>query len=188
MAERAKGLVIADDCLAEVANKPLLIYGLDAMRSAGIREVAIVPDRRTVDAIRGVVDGLGGDMRVRFAESLAAAGPLLGDSPCVAQVRDGLVRGHLRPLVEELVRDDLDPLVLLAPDGETLTSLDDQRLLRLAGGETSDCLAGLHVLGPRLVREAARGGSLAQLLDRVVPGGGRARTRCFEGVWKQVER
>jgi glucose-1-phosphate thymidylyltransferase len=197
-AMRAKGLFIADDGLAPVANKPLVLYGLDAMRSAGIREVGIAADAPVAESIRELIgQELGGGMRVRYlpsrpgaepGECLAAAAPFLGDSPCVAQLRDGLVRGDVRPLVEELVRDDLDALLLLDPAGETLTSLDDQRLLRLAGGDSSDCLAGVHVLGPRLVQEAARGGCLAEQLDRVVAAGGRARTRCFEGAWKQVAR
>ena len=109
-AERAKGLVIADDGLAPVANKPLVLYALDAMRSAGIREVGIASDPRVAETIRALIgDELGGGMRVRYVpsrpgaepgECLAAAAPFLNGSPCVAQLRDGLVRGDVRPLVE----------------------------------------------------------------------------------------
>ena len=198
MAERAKGLVIADRQLAPVANKPLVLYGLDAMRAAGIREVGIVADEHAGEAIRALVgEELGAGMRIRYlprrpeddpAESLAAAAPFLGDSPCVAQLTDGLVRGDLRPLVDELVGDDLDALLLLDVSGEALTNLDDHRLLRLAGDTASGPLAGIHVLGPRLVREAANGGCLDQLVDRLLTAGGRARTRPFEGTWKYVGR
>lgn len=198
MAERAKGLVIADRQLAPVANKPLVLYGLDAMRAAGIREVGIVADEHAGEAIRALVgEELGAGVRIRYlprrpeddpAECLAAAAPFLGDSPCVAQFTDGLVRGDLRPLVDELVGDDLDALLLLDVSGEALTNLDDHRLLRLAGDTASGPLAGIHVLGPRLVREAANGGCLDQLVDRLLTAGGRARTRPFEGTWKYVGR
>ena len=196
MAERAKGLVIADRQLAPVANKPLVLYGLDAMRAAGIREVGIVADEHAGEAIRALVgEELGAGVRIRYlprrpeddpAECLAAAAPFLGDSPCVAQFTDGLVRGDLRPLVDEIVGDDLDALLLLDVSGEALTNLDDHRLLRLAGDTASGPLAGIHVLGPRLVREAANGGCLDELVDRLLTAGGRARTGPFEGTWKQV--
>jgi glucose-1-phosphate thymidylyltransferase len=196
MAERAKGLVIADRQLAPVANKPLVLYGLDAMRAAGIREVGIVADEHVGEAIRALVgEKLGAGVRIRYlprrpeadpAECLAAAAPFLGDSPCVAQFRDGLVRGDLRPLVDDLVGDDLDALLLLDGSGEALTNLDDHRLLRLVGDVASGPLAGIHVLGPRLVREAANGGCLDELVDRLLTAGGRARTGPFEGTWKQV--
>lgn len=195
-AERAKGLVIANDGLTPVANKPLLLYGLDAMRSAGIREVGVIADEPVACAMRELVgDEVGGGMRVRYlprhpdataGECLAEAAPFLGDSACVVQLRDGLVRGDVRPLVDELLRDDLDALLLLDPSEKAVASLDDQRLLRLAGGEGA--LAGVHVLGPRLIAEATGGGCLAELLDRVVAAGGRARARTFGGAWKQVAR
>ncbi|HEY1358493.1 MAG TPA: hypothetical protein VGF21_09320 [Thermoleophilaceae bacterium] len=192
MTAPAKGLVIAEDGLAPVANRPLVLYGLDALRRAGIREVAVLADEPALGAVRDLagqnVRCLPASRGADAGECLAAAADFLGDSPCVAQLRDGLFRGEVGPLVDELVRDDLDALLLLDPAGETLTSIDDQRLLRLAGGDTSDCLAGLHVLGPRVVREAGRGGGLAELLGRVVEAGGRARTRCLEGAWKRVER
>jgi glucose-1-phosphate thymidylyltransferase len=184
--------------LAAVANRPLVLYGLDAMRSAGVREVGILADVDAGSELRSLVgEELGGGMRVRYfprprgapaGECLATAAPFLNDSPCVVQLRDGLMRGDVRPLVDELVRDDLDALLLLDPSGEPVTTLADRKLLRLAGGDGSGRLAGLHVLGPRLIHEASAGGSLAELLDRVLAAGGSARTRTFEGAWKQVER
>src|SRR4051812_30001331 len=96
-AMRAKGLVVADDGLAPVANKALMLYGLDAMRSAGIREVGIAADTPVAASIRELIgDEPAGGMRVRYlpsrpgadpGECLAAAAPFLSDSPCVAQLR-----------------------------------------------------------------------------------------------------
>src|SRR4051812_9788895 len=110
MSTRPKGLLLANGQLAPVANKPLVLYGLDAMRSAGVREVGILADPGASDAIRSLVgEELGRGMRVRYlsrpagaeaGEWLAAAAPFLSDSPCVVQLRDGLMRGDVRPLVD----------------------------------------------------------------------------------------
>jgi glucose-1-phosphate thymidylyltransferase len=197
-AERAKGLLLADHGLVPVANRPLLLYGLDAMRAAGIREVGILAEGAVGEAIRGLIGKeRGAGVRVRYlpgrpgadaGECLAAAAPFLGGSPCVAQLESGLVRGEVQPLVDELVRDGLDALLLVDPSRRTVTSLGQRRLLRLVDGDPSAPLAGFHVLGPRLVREAAGGGSLAEIVERLLAGGGCARTRPSDGAWKQVAR
>jgi glucose-1-phosphate thymidylyltransferase len=44
----------------------------------------------------------------------------------------------------------------------------------------------VHVLGPRVVRAARNGGSLVELLQRVIADGGRARVRTFAGLWRAI--
>lgn len=199
-AARPKGLIVAGRGIPLVANKPLVLYGLDAMRSAGIREVGIVAGAATGAAIRELADdGLGAGLRLRYmsggpgaspVEALAAAADFVEDSPCVVQLRDGLMRGDLTPLLDELGRDALDALLLLdpaEPAPEGVAGLDDKRLLRLAGESGRPArLAGVHVLGPRVVREARSGGNLVELLGRVLADGGRARARSFSGSWRPV--
>jgi glucose-1-phosphate thymidylyltransferase len=106
------------------------------------------------------------------------------------QLRDGLVRGDLGPLLEELQRDALDALLLLDSaenGGQGTAGIEDKRLLRLAGDPPGPGrLAGVHVLGPKVMRAARVGGSLLELMSRVLADGGRARTRRFDGSWRPV--
>src|SRR3954463_5539923 len=105
----AKAVVLATDCrgrepwpslglstrhLAPVANKPVLFHHLEALASAGIRETAIVCDRRSNAGIREAVgNGSAWDLEVRYVEaspfesilSSAAVAGFIGSAPVLVQ-------------------------------------------------------------------------------------------------------
>jgi glucose-1-phosphate thymidylyltransferase len=187
--EEAKGLILAGGegdatGLLPVANKPLLVHGIEALRNAGVREVGVAVSRATRQAVvqalsqrppLGVdITYIETDRALLLLDVLAAAEDFLGGAPCVAHQGDGLLRDDMRPLIHEVSSGSSDALLLVhqAPGGRAPSALEDRRLLRLLGRTRRRvgglALAGVHVFGARFME-----------------GGGRARTTEVDG-WCRV--
>jgi glucose-1-phosphate thymidylyltransferase len=129
--------------LVPVANKPVLFYGLEAIRDAGIRRVGIVvsdpremlqPDPQTGQQatvmvnsqaeIRAAVgDGSAFGLEVEYIEQEAPLGlahavkiaePFLGNEPFVMYLGDNLIKDGITPFVEEFRAEQPDAQILLA--------------------------------------------------------------------------
>jgi glucose-1-phosphate thymidylyltransferase len=129
--------------LVPVANKPVLFYGLEAIREAGITEVGIVvsdpremlqPDLRTGQALTVMVnsqaeiraavgDGAAFGLRVTYIEQEAPLGlahavkisrPFIGDDPFVMYLGDNLIKNGITRFVREFERESPDAQILLA--------------------------------------------------------------------------
>ncbi len=129
--------------LVPVANKPVLFYGLEALREAGIREVGLVvsdpremlqPDPRTGERttvmvnsqaeIRAAVgDGSGFGLEVSYIEQEAPLGlahavkiaaGFLRDEPFVMYLGDNLIKDGIKPFVDEFEAERPDAQILLA--------------------------------------------------------------------------
>ena len=96
--------------LIPVANKPVLFYGLEAIRDAGITDVGIVVGD-TACAIRSAVgDGsafgfdatyIGQDAPLGLAHAVIVARDFLGEDDFVMYLGDNFIVGGITPLVEE---------------------------------------------------------------------------------------
>src|SRR5262245_2772410 len=129
--------------LVPVANKPVLFYGLEALRAAGITDVGIVvgdpremfqPDHRTGEMqtvmvnsqaeIRAAVgDGSTFGLKVTYIEQEAPLGlahavkiaePFMGDEPFVMYLGDNLIKDGISPFVREFEAEKPDAQILLA--------------------------------------------------------------------------
>jgi glucose-1-phosphate thymidylyltransferase len=129
--------------LVPVANKPVLFYGLEAIRDAGIREVGIVvsdpremlqPDHRTGQRttvmvnsqaeIRAAVgDGARFGLDVTYIEQEAPLGlahavkisrDYMGEQPFVMYLGDNLIKDGIAPFVREFEQEKPDAQILLA--------------------------------------------------------------------------
>ena len=129
--------------LVPVANKPVLFYGLESIRAAGITEVGIVvsdpremlqPDMRTGQhttvmvnsqaEIRAAVgDGSAFGLRVTYIEQEAPLGlahavkisqPFIGDDPFVMYLGDNLIKDGIVPFVREFEAERPNAQILLA--------------------------------------------------------------------------
>ncbi len=116
--------------LVPVANKPILFYGLEAIRDAGIRDVGIIVagpvDREGTSAaeIHGAVgDGARWGLHVVYipqpqplglAHAVKTAQPYLGDSPFVMFLGDNLIKDGIKRFVEEFEEQRPDAQILLA--------------------------------------------------------------------------
>ncbi len=129
--------------LVPVANKPVLFYGLEALRDAGIVEVGIVvsdpremlgPDRRTGEQLTVMVnsqaeiraavgDGSAFGLKVSYIEQEAPLGlahavkisqSFIGREPFVMYLGDNLIKDGVTPFVREFMAEKPDAQILLA--------------------------------------------------------------------------
>jgi glucose-1-phosphate thymidylyltransferase len=129
--------------LVPVANKPVLFYGLEAIRAAGIREVGIVvsdpremlaPDHRTGEQVTVMVnsqaeiraavgDGSAFGLAVHYIEQEAPLGlahavkisaGYIGDEPFVMYLGDNLIKDGITPFVREFQQEKPNAQILLA--------------------------------------------------------------------------
>ncbi len=107
-----------------VANRPILYWGLDHLREAGIEEVGIVlgPLREGIEA--GVGDGSGFGLKVTYvqqgepkglAHAILCARDFLGDDPFLMYLGDNMLEHGLRPYVERFARGDASAVVGAVP-------------------------------------------------------------------------
>jgi len=113
--------------LLPVANKPILFYGLEALRDAGIREAGIiVGDTATaIQAAVGDGDAFGLDVTyirqkapLGLAHAVLIAREYLGDDDFVMYLGDNFIVGGITPLVDEfrLNRPDAQIMLTQVPD------------------------------------------------------------------------
>jgi glucose-1-phosphate thymidylyltransferase len=112
--------------LQRVANRPIVCHALEAMREAGVLEVAIVTPPDLGEEIRACVEHEGPpgmdvrhlvhDHRGQLAAALLAASDLMSDSPVILQRADGLLGQPLKPFVE-LLQAESPELVMLVQEG-----------------------------------------------------------------------
>ena len=129
--------------LVPVANKPVLFYGLESIRAAGITEVGIVvsdpremlqPDQRTGERLTVMVnsqaeiraavgDGSAFGLKVTYIEQASPLGlahavkisqGFMKDDPFVMYLGDNLIKDGITPFVREFERERPNAQILLA--------------------------------------------------------------------------
>jgi len=158
--------------LVPVANKPILYYGLEALREAGITNIGIIVGD-TEDEIREAVgDGSTWDVEVTYirqeaplglAHAVLTAADFLADTPFVMYLGDNLIKEGIANFVEEFQRKDVDALILLAhvsePQRFGVARLDGSRIIELIEkpkDPPSDlALVGAYMFRPSIL-EASR--------------------------------
>src|SRR6516164_8110054 len=113
--------------LLPVANKPVLFYGLEAIRDASITDVGIVVGD-TEPAIRAAVgDGSGFDLSVTYirqdaprglAHAVLIAREFLGDDPFVMYLGDNFIVGGIAALVAEFTSARPDAQIMLTRESD----------------------------------------------------------------------
>src|SRR5665647_1044829 len=108
--------------LVPVANKPVLFYGLEAMRAAGITEVGIVVGDTRAEIEAAVGDGSRFGLAVTYipqeaplglAHAVLIAEAFLGAEPFVMYLGDNLLKEGIAPFVHAFEQSAPDALILL---------------------------------------------------------------------------
>jgi glucose-1-phosphate thymidylyltransferase len=219
MAGTGKGLLLAastrDDELTAlagtraahrlpVANRPLLSYGLAAMRGLGVEEVAVIVSEGTAADVRGLLAGVDPAVRIGCLEvdepqglvhTLRAASRFIDGSPVVVHLGDALVSQPLPPLFAELERSGADAILVVRNAaelaGQASAAGGAVRPLRLVEDRhvppAEQALAGVFVLGPAAIDAALAlpdEAGMPEIVRALGDTGGRLETRVVNGSWK----
>ncbi len=109
--------------LVPVANKPILFYGLEAVREAGIEDVGIVVGDTAEEVKRAVGDGSKFGLRVEYIPQEAPLGlahavkiskDYMKSEPFVMYLGDNLLKNGIKSFVDEFAEEKFDSQILLA--------------------------------------------------------------------------
>jgi glucose-1-phosphate thymidylyltransferase len=130
--------------LVPIANKPVLFYGLEAIREAGITDVGIIVGETRPDIESAVQDGSQWGLRVTYidqpeplgiAHAVAIAEPFIGKDHFVVYLGDNLLRDGIAELVGEFRQRSPNSQIMLARVDDArqfgVAELDGDRVVRL---------------------------------------------------------
>jgi glucose-1-phosphate thymidylyltransferase len=130
--------------LVPVANKPVLFYGIEALKEAGIEEIGIVVGDTKEEIREAAGDGSRWGIRISYIEQDAPLGlahavkiseDFLGDEPFVMYLGDNILKSGIKSLVEEFKGKKPNSLILLTevadPQLFGVAELRDGRVVKL---------------------------------------------------------
>ena len=197
--------------LVPVANKPVLFYGLEAIRDAGITDVGIVVGD-TAPAIRAAVgDGSAFGLQVSYlrqeaplglAHAVLIAREFLGDEDFVMYLGDNFIVGGIAGLVEEFRagRPDAQIMLTQVPDPRQFGVAELDAMGEVVGLEEKPAepksdlaLVGVYIFTPA-VHEAVAGltpsgrGELeiTEAIQWLIDHGRKVRSTAITGYWKDT--
>ncbi len=198
--------------LVPVANKPVLFYGLEALRDAGVTDIGIVvgDTQDEIEAAVGDGSALGisatyirQEAPLGLAHAVLTAEEFLGDSSFVMYLGDNLLRDGITALVDQFRRGECDALIQLqrVPDPESygVAELDGDRVVRLVekpAEPASDlALVGVYMFTPAIfdsakaISPSARGElEITDAIQHLIDSGLRVDPHEVTGWWKDTGR
>jgi glucose-1-phosphate thymidylyltransferase len=194
--------------LVPVANVPILHYGLEQLRAAGIEDVAIVVTDPAGEIAADVGDGRRFGLRVTYvaqpeprglADAVLRAADVLAGDDFVMFLGDNLIEGGVADLVADFERHRPAAQLLLRsvedPRAFGVAELDEDgaivRLVEKPVDPPSDlALVGVYLFTPAIVDAAAqvrpswRGElEITDAIQRLIDGGHEVRASILDGWW-----
>lgn len=194
--------------LVPVANKPILFYGLEQIRDAGVTDIGVIVGDTRAEVEEAIGDGSELGIRPTFihqaeplglAHALLTGAEFLGDDDFVMFLGDNLIEGGIREMVEEFVDSDAEAQLLLKrvadPQRFGVAALNtdgtiDHLVEKPADPPSDLALVGVYLFrssileASRSIEPSARGeleitDAIQWLLDR----GDQVRSSVHEGWW-----
>jgi glucose-1-phosphate thymidylyltransferase len=199
--------------LIPVANRPVLFYGLEALREAGIEDVGIIVGE-TAEEIRAAV-GDGSDLGIKvtyieqdyprgLAHCVLIARDFLGDDEFVMYLGDNFLVGGIAEFVQEFATASHDAQILLTPvpDPEHFGVAEvtgDGQIVRLVEKSKNPpsnlAIVGVYIFRPaiheavRAIQPSGRGElEITDAIQWMIQTGKEVHSTRVKGYWKDTGR
>ena len=197
--------------LIPVANKPVLVYGIEAIVAAGIEEIAIILSPETGPEIRECIgDGSRYGAAITYVEQDAPRGlahavltaePFLQDSPFVMYLGDNLLQHGITPLVEEYRALECNSEILLTkvanPSQFGVAELEGEKVVRLTEKppepKSDLALVGVYMFdshifeAARAIKPSKRGElEITDAIQWLLDNGYSVHPHIVKGWWKDT--
>lgn len=195
-----------------IANKPMLMYGFDQMRSAGIKEIGVILGPLQEGIVDMLGDGSKFGVKVTYidqpdpkgiAHAVLVSHDFLGDSSFVVHLGDNLLKDSIPSLSKEFQESQSDAMVVLCkvedPSRFGVVQLQDGRIVKLVEKPKkyiSDlALTGVYFLRPSIfpVIEKLKPSwrnelEITDALQKLLEHGGKITYHLVSGWWKDTGR
>ncbi len=196
--------------LIPIANKPILFFGIEAMRDAGILDIGIIVGDTRAEIEAAVGDGAQWGVRIEIipqsaplglAHAVLTAAPFLGTDSFMVYLGDNLIAGGVKEPVRAYEASGADAMVMLTrvPDPQRfgVVELRDGRVVRLVEKPKvppSDlALVGIYLFnhrileGCRAIKPSLRGElEITDAIQWLVDAGYHVEPRLVTGWWKDT--
>jgi len=196
--------------LLPVANKPVLFYGLEAIRDAGITEVGLVVGDTAPAIIDAVGDGSSFGLEVTYlrqeaplglAHAVLIAGEFLGDDDFVMYLGDNFVVGGISALAEQfrVARPDVQVMLTRVADPREFGVAELDQAGNIVGLEEkprqpkSDmALVGVYMFtscvheAVRNLKPSQRGEEITGAIQWLIDHGRTVASTTISGYWKDT--
>lgn len=193
-----------------MANKPILFYGLEAVRDAGILDVGLVVGDTADEVRKALGDGARFGLKIHYIHQEAPLGlahavkvsrDYLADEPFVMYLGDNLLKNGIRSFVEEFARGGADAQILLArvknPTDFGVAELKDGRVIGLEEKpkkpKSDYALVGVYMFNHRIfdavndIKPSWRNElEITDAIQRLIDQGLVVRSHIVEGWWKDT--
>jgi len=131
--------------LIPIANKPMSLYAVEALREAGVTEIAIVLGSLAPERVQEYYgDGTSFGVRITYihqgepkgiAHAVKLAEPFVGNEPFVVFLADNILKGGIRQMVDDFERCQAAAEIALCrvrnPESFGVADLKDGKIVRL---------------------------------------------------------
>ena len=199
--------------LVPVANKPVLFYGLESIRDAGITDVGVIVGDTAAEIEAALGDGSDFGINVTYIRQEAPLGlahcvliarDFLGDDDFIMYLGDNFLIGGITEFVREFEGGGADAQILLThvanPSSFGIAVLDDAgqvvRLVEKPKDPPSDlALVGVYLFTPAIheavasIKPSARGElEITDAIQWLIEQGRPVRSHLVTGYWKDTGR
>lgn len=195
-----------------IANKPMLMYGFDQMRAAGIKEIGVVLGPIQEGIVEALGDGAKFGVRIEYidqpepkgiAHAVLISRKFLGEEPFIVHLGDNLLKESIPSLAHEFTGSAADATVLVSrvkdPGRFGVVQIVNDRIVKLVEKPkeyVSDlALAGVYFFRPRIfdaiqkLKPSWRNElEITEAIQNLLASGGRITYHEIAGWWKDTGR